>query len=55
MKVAKCLCLSIFICMLSAVLFWIGGYNFDARGPEIAFSVAMTLVVAFFTGMILFY
>jgi hypothetical protein len=48
MKLVKTLAISIFICMLSALLAWIGGYNFDTRGLDVAFYVYITLMIAIF-------
>jgi hypothetical protein len=34
--------------MLSALLFYIGGFDFNVRNPDVAFGVFMTLVFAIF-------
>jgi hypothetical protein len=36
----------VIICLFSAAIFWIGGYNFDQRGPFVAYCVFMVLFAA---------
>jgi hypothetical protein len=38
-------------CAYSAILFWIGGYDFNHRSPVVAFSVFMTMLLASIIGI----